>query len=260
MWRQRERERERDKEKHRTQAVLDHALLAEHRQDLARAARTVAFLDAANGAAPDVSEIAIPALGPLGHAGIPDAEAAVERHAVRRRVGPVHGRLALLAHRRRLGLARQQHGVGVGVPAREQLVRDDHQEQRDQRARVGVPLPEEPGHALVQVPHEVVEDHGVVVSAPRSLTHSRRGSRGGFQQLCGDRYGMSGISSRRASCSGASSSGSSVAGYRSSVKRTYIWVGVGESRWRGGTQAVSLPRQGLTARMCCLCLTVVRRY
>ena len=98
---------------------------------------------------PDISEISVAAPGPLGGAGILDAQAPVERHAMRSAHGPVHGALALLTDRGRHGLPGQQHGVDVRLGRRHDPIRDNDDEQGDEGGRVAVPLSEQAGDGIV---------------------------------------------------------------------------------------------------------------
>lgn len=116
------------------------------------------LLHAANGLSPDVPEIAIPPLTPPGSTGVLHIEAGVERHAVWRRVRPVHCRLALLTDPRSVGLAGKQHRMGIGVLSSCDGVRQHTQEESGNQAGVGVPLSEEPDDALVEPKHGVVEN------------------------------------------------------------------------------------------------------
>ena len=82
-----------------TKVVFDDMLGPHDGQNATSAADGLALRYTIHSAPPDVAEIAIPPLCPLGNSGISDSKAGVERHAVRGGMGPIDWRLALLAHR-----------------------------------------------------------------------------------------------------------------------------------------------------------------
>lgn len=104
--------------------------------------------------APNIPQIPIPAPRPLRSPGILDIKPAVERHALRRTMGPVHSALALVPHRRRVGLAGQQHGVHVGIAGGDGAVGDEKDEERREACRVDVPLADQVGQASVDAVEE----------------------------------------------------------------------------------------------------------
>lgn len=73
-------------------------------------------------------------------------------------MGSVDGRFSWLADRRALGLTGKQHGMGVGILARDDSVGNDGDEKSDEGSSVNVPLSEEARNALVHLVHDVVKE------------------------------------------------------------------------------------------------------
>lgn len=74
------------------------------------------------------------------------------------RVRAVDGRLARLSHGGRLCLASKEERVGVGIGAREDLVGEQHDEGGRNGGAPAIPLIDEAGDALVELPHDVLEE------------------------------------------------------------------------------------------------------
>jgi hypothetical protein len=144
-----------------TEFVLQDLLGAQDGQDLALADWLAVLGSATDSLPPDVPEVSVPAPRPLGCTRLLDIEAGVQRHAMGGRVGPIDGGFAWISHRRGLGLAGKQQRVGVRVAAGKEDIAEIHDEKGGDGSRPGVPLRDQAGDALVELPHgPLVESHG----------------------------------------------------------------------------------------------------
>lgn len=89
-----------------------------------------------------------------------------------RRMGAVDGGLALLPYGGRLCLSCEEQWMGVWVGAVEDLVGQKHHQDGGYGRRPGVPLSEQAGDALVELPHGILEEAVEHDGLPRALAGS----------------------------------------------------------------------------------------
>jgi hypothetical protein len=146
-----------------TYVVDDNILSAEHRGYLASHSLLLALSVQfpSDNSLPDISQIPIPSPGPFGVARVLDAEPCIEGEAVGSRGSSEDGRFSFLSDRSALCLAGEEHRMGIGIAAGDDLVDQEADQAGSDACGVDVPFAEDACDRLVQLQQEVIsKTHG----------------------------------------------------------------------------------------------------